>query len=110
MISSDNEKICKRCKSPLIKYGTVKRKIRIENGDSIYIKIQRWKCNKCGTIERELPDCIIPYKQYRKDIIEGFRQGSFSTDDIPFEDYPSDVTIKAWLTNSLLFEKDPRDS
>lgn len=28
------------------------------------------KCEKCNTIHTEIPDCMIPYKQYSKNAIK----------------------------------------
>lgn len=91
---------CSRC-GHLLKYrDTVKRKIKSIGGTSKYVQIPRFKCtnSECRSIYRELPDYILPFKQYEADIIEGVLDGFITSDTLGFEDYPSEITMKRWLS------------
>lgn len=79
-------------------YDRVTRKIRAEFGRIEKIKIYRYKCQNCGKVHRELPDYLLPYKQFKRDIIEGALVGTLDTSDLPYEDYPCEVTVKRWIT------------
>ena len=96
---SDKATNCPNCGEILTYYGRVKRKIRIEYGETDWIYISRMVCPYCKTWHRQIPGYILPYKHYRKDIIEGFRTGEKSSDELYFEDYPSEATIRRWLMN-----------
>lgn len=88
--------VCKYCGGELLSRGCVKRLIRGENGSKTQILINRYSCKECGKWCRELPDNVVPFKQYTKDIIDGFVNGDLSNDDIEYEDYPCDMTQKRW--------------
>lgn len=62
-------------------------------GKKIFIKIPRYSCKNCGKWHRFMPDYMVPYKHYRKDILEKCLQ---DTDELPYEDYPADITKYRW--------------
>lgn len=95
MVNKKDE-FCPYCNGDLQPRGYIWRKIRIENGKIARRKIFRKSCKKCGRWHRVIPDDIIPYKQYRKDIIEGFISKQLSNEELEFEDFPCDITIKRW--------------
>ena len=90
------ERCCPKCGGELSGYDHVKRKIRVENGERQEILIKRFKCKRCGTIHSELPDTILPYKQYRADIVKGFQAGKLSTANLDYENYPCELTVERW--------------
>ena len=58
------KKICPCCKGKLKIKDTRKRIIRTDQGKINWIQIYRMRCLQCQKIHSELPDCIVPYKQY----------------------------------------------
>lgn len=95
MVKSKKD-ICPLCGGELQPRGKVKRIIRRENGEKIFVYIARYSCKNCKHWHRVLPDNIVPYKHYPKRIIKGFNDGLYSNEDIEFENYPSESTIKRW--------------
>lgn len=85
--------VCPYCGGPLQRRGFVKRIMRIEYGKKIFIKLPRYSCKRCGKWHRYIPDNIVPFKHYRKDIIDNVER---LTEEINFEDYPSDITRYRW--------------
>lgn len=81
----------------MIHYDTVKRIWRKEGGVTFYIVIRRLKCTCCGSIHRELPDILSPYKHYETDVIEGVVEGIVTSSDIESEDYPCENTMERWI-------------
>lgn len=70
--------------------GNKKRTVIHEDGSSQILSLKRYYCEKCNTLHSEIPDIIIPYKQYDRATIEKVRNGdtSFFTGD--------DITIRRW--------------
>lgn len=91
------ELLCPICGGALKYVGPVKRMVRTEYGKKEWIKIRRMKCMKCGVVHRELPDNLIPFKQYDAEIIEGVINGDITSEVIEYEDFPSEMTMKRWL-------------
>ena len=87
---------CKKCKKSINHYDYVKRNIRIENGEKIKILVERQYCKECKYYKRILPEYVLPYKHYRKDIIYGFITNKLNGNMLEYEDYPSESTIKRW--------------
>ena len=48
-------------------------------------------------MHRELPDYILPYKQYEAPVINGVLDGSITPETIECEDYPCEVTMLRWM-------------
>lgn len=82
----------------------VRRIVRLGGGIFEFVKIERVRCTVCGLTSRVLPDYILPFKHYRKDIIEGFVSGRLQVGDesLRFEDYPCDLTISRWIRSQKL--------
>ncbi len=72
---------CPICGGELIRKGFRTRfLIRTEPGateddcepyEKICLIIARYRCKTCGKIHHGLPDCIVPYKRFNLEIIEG---------------------------------------
>lgn len=93
---SNNESICPKCGGRLKYYDSVDRIVRTKYGCKNKVKIRRFRCYKCRTMHRELPDFIFPYKQYEADIIIGVFEGLITCETIGFEDYPCEMTMLRW--------------
>lgn len=93
---SNNESTCPNCGGELKYYDHVKRLVRTKYGRKNKVDIRRFRCKQCGTMHRELPDYIFPYKQYEADIIIGVIEGLITCETIGFEDYPCEMTMFRW--------------
>lgn len=81
----------------LIKYGTVRRKVRSSVNLIYWVKLRRYFCCECERVHRSLPSFLLPYKQYEKWIIEGITSGDIVPYELDFEDYPCKTTVRSWL-------------
>lgn len=95
------EELCPNCRSRLFYYDTVKRIVRKEGRITRKAYIRRLRCDNCGRIHRELPDFILPYKQYEAGIIRGVVAGIITPETSGFEDYPCEETMRIWRTRNL---------
>lgn len=93
---SNNESICPKCGGQLKYYDKVKRIVRTKYGRKNKIDVKRFRCCKCDAIHRELPESVIPYKQYEADIIFGVLEGLITCGTLGFEDYPCEMTMIRW--------------
>lgn len=92
---------CKRCGGRSLKYfDTVKRIIKGKRGCSKWIDIKRVKCMRCGSYQRVLPDCLVPYKHYDSEIIFGVVEGLITPSTIGYEDYPCEMTMNRWIADT----------
>ncbi len=91
-----NDTRCPKCGGELQPRGFVMRKIKLGNYEIKKVKVRRFSCRTCGAWHRELPNDILPYKQYSKTIIDGFSKGKLSTDILEYENFPCDMTVKRW--------------
>lgn len=87
---------CPHCCGELKYYDRTKRIVRGKYGKAKWIKIERFKCGKCGMVHRKLPNYIFPYKQYEADIIAGVLEGLITSEVLGYEDYPCEATMSAW--------------
>lgn len=94
---STNESNCPSCGGVLKFYDMVKRVMRTKGRASERVKIRRLKCTKCGAVHRELPEFILPYKQYEAEIIKGVLEGLITCETLGYEDYPCETTMNRWL-------------
>ena len=91
------QSFCPECKGDLKYYDKVKRIVRTKGRAFKYVDIRRLKCLKCGKAHRELPDYILPYKQYEAEIIKGVVEGLITPDTLGYEDYPCEMTMRRWI-------------
>lgn len=87
---------CPVCTGPLKYYDSVHRVLRAERRKTRKVKVRRLRCKDCGHIIREAPDYMLPFKQYRKDIIYGVVEGHITSDTYGYEDYPCEITMIRW--------------
>lgn len=95
MISNSNSS-CPKCGGQLKYYDTVKRMVRTKYGLKNKVYIRRFRCQECNSIHREIPEFILPFKQYEADIVFGVIEGYITNEIIGFEDYPCEVTMIRW--------------
>lgn len=96
-----NETICPRCGGNLKYYDRVKRIVRTKGRLTRWITVRRLRCLECGAVHRELPEDILPYKQYEAEIIHGVMEGFITPETIGYEDYPCEITMIRWGTRKL---------
>ena len=97
----NNELTCPKCGGALKYYDKVKRIVRTKGRTSKRVKIRRLKCVKCGAIHRELPDYILPYKQYEVEVIRGVLEGFITCETLGYEDYPCETTMIRWMSQKV---------
>ncbi len=95
---SENETECPKCKGALKHYDIVKRIVRTKGRKTKHIDIRRSKCIMCGSVHREIPDYIFPYKQYEAELIIGVLEGYITPDTLGYEDYPCEMTMNRWVS------------
>lgn len=99
---SDKILTCRDCGSPMKRYDKVLRIVRTKGRKSKWVKIERYRCLSCGRIHRELPDYILPYKQYESEIIKGVLEGIITCETLGYEDYPCELTMLRWKASRNL--------
>ena len=77
-------------------YDRVDRIVIRKYGIKEKTKIVRFRCDNCAVTLRELPDWLLPFKHYDKNIIVGVVEGLITSDTIGFEDFPCEITMKRW--------------
>ena len=77
-------------------YDSVDRNVIRKNRMKSRIKIRRFRCHKCSSIHREIPEYIFPYKHYDAEIIRGVMDGYICPDTLGYEDYPCEMTMLRW--------------
>lgn len=97
----ENERTCRVCGGTFRKYGTVQRIVRTKRRETYYICLQRLQCRKCHSVHREIPEIIFPFKQYESEMILGVLEGFITPDILGYEDYPCEMTMQRWKTQSL---------
>ncbi|MBQ8132900.1 MAG: hypothetical protein IJ192_00570 [Clostridia bacterium] len=95
---SKNENECPKCNGTLKHYDTVKRIVRTKGRKTKRVNIKRLKCIVCGSVHREIPDYIFPYKQYEAELINGVLEGYITSDTLGYEDYPCEMTMNRWVS------------
>lgn len=98
----ENDMACPLCNGPLKYYDSVSRIIRLAERKTKYIKMRRFKCAECGHVHRELPKFVLPYKQYRKEIVFGVISNKITYETLGYEDYPCEMTMDRWKAHDLL--------
>ncbi|MDD3239832.1 MAG: DUF6431 domain-containing protein [Lachnospira sp.] len=92
---------CDRCGHKMRHRDYVKRIVKSKGGVSRDIQIQRLYCKNCNHIKRELPSYLLAYKHYESEIIKGVIDGSITSNDIEYEDYPCEKTMERWRSQKL---------
>jgi rubredoxin len=92
---------CPSCGGCLKSYDRVQRIIRTKGRATRHEEIRRMRCSICGTVHRELPDYILPYKQYESEVIRGVLEGFITSDTIGYEDYPCEMTMIRWKSRKI---------
>lgn len=92
---------CSKCGGDIKYYDKVLRIVRTKNRKARWIKVERFKCLKCGGVHRRLPENIFPYKQYEAEIIRGVLEGFITPETLGYEDYPCEMTMARWKTRNL---------
>lgn len=52
----------------------------------------------CGSVHREIPEFIFPFKRYESEVIYGVIEGFITPDILGYEDYPCEQTMIRWKT------------
>ncbi len=58
--------------------------------------ISRYHCEPCNHTFRVLPDSLAPFKHYNVDIIMKAVDGKITSDDLEYENYPCEKTMRRW--------------
>lgn len=96
-----NESACPKCFGGLKYYDTVQRVVRTKGRVTSYVELRRFRCVICRAVHRELPDYLLPYKQYEMEVIKGILEGLITSDTLGYEDYPCSRTMNRWSTQNL---------
>lgn len=99
---TNNETTCPNCGGDLKYYDSVQRIVRTKGRDTKWVKIRRLQCSICGALHRELPDYILPYKQYEAEVVRGVLEDLITSDTLGFEDYPCEMTMIRWRRSRKL--------
>lgn len=95
MIATDVS-VCPGCGGLLKYYDCVRRQVKTKFGRRKNVLLRRFRCCHCHALHRELPEWILPYKQYEADIIFGVTEGLITSETQGFEDYPCEMTMIRW--------------
>lgn len=87
--------LCRSCGKEMHTRGARRRLVRGENGRKIFIRIGLYWCPKCNIWARELPNDILPFKQYPESVINASNKGLLK-DDERYLDGPSEATKMRW--------------
>ncbi len=92
----EKDDICPMCGGCLQYYDKVNRLVRGKGGKKRLIKVKRYKCLTCFCIHRQLPNYILPFKQYEAELIIGVIEKLITSETLGYEDYPCELTMKRW--------------
>lgn len=87
---------CPDC-GEILSYKDTRRRVYLDYGheeDILYIR--RFRCDKCKRLHTELPENVVPWKHYKKDVIRDVLEGYTVEDDPIAENGPADITMKRW--------------
>lgn len=93
--------ICPICGYDLKYYDSVNRKVKSKKGKIKIIRLKRFQCFFCSGIHRQIPNNIIPYKQYDSEIIFGVLDGFITSYTYGYEDYPCEATMNRWASQKI---------
>ena len=94
--------LCPKCGNESKYYDKVQRIVRKEYGKKCTITIERYFCENCNFLYRNLPEYLLPFKHYKKQIIYGFIFEELTFDMLEYEDYPCFSTVKKWKNGDFL--------
>ncbi|WP_442919415.1 DUF6431 domain-containing protein [Mediterraneibacter sp. gm002] len=75
IVKTEEKNICPDCSQTMKIIGSRKRAVKNILGERYILSLRRMRCETCNVIHTEIPDCIIPYKQYSKDAINTVIKG-----------------------------------
>jgi hypothetical protein len=98
-VISRDEPVCPICGNPLRLRDHKKRIWRKDGGDTQWVAIGRYRCtnDECHRLHSALPDFLLPYKHYERELVEDVIEGVVHEED-PRRDaaYPCDTTMQRW--------------
>lgn len=94
----ENISYCPKCGGHLRFFDRVRRIVRTKARMTEWIVIRRLRCTICGSLHRELPEELFPYKQYESEVIIGVLEGLVTCETLGFEDYPCEMTMTRWMS------------
>lgn len=102
----EGDEYCPVCGDKLRKYDKVKRILKTKHGLKTEIIIDRVYCKRCKKVHRVIPEEIMPYKHYEKEMILGVQEGFITPYTYGFEDFPSEKQMDRWKReeSNLLYE------
>lgn len=103
----EGESTCPRCGGELHYYDKTPRVVLEGNRKKKVIEVCRYRCEECGSLHRELPDYVYPFRQYDLGVIEGVLEGFISPETYGYEDYPCELTMKRWCKNLTISDLNP---
>lgn len=66
----------------------------MKTGEAQWMLVPRYRCDICKKLHRVLPEFVVEYRQYSRDVIED----AISGHDV---DGPCDMTVKRWNSHLL---------
>lgn len=75
VIKSQKENYCPKCGTRTKVRDSKRRKVIDESGTEYTFSLLRFRCDNCRKLHTEIPDCIIPYKQYGQKVINDVLSG-----------------------------------
>lgn len=98
LVVSKEIPICPFCGKPMEFAQHAHRHEKLAGGTMQWYQIEVWKCSDCTVqrMHRALPDFLAPYKHYNVDIITDVIDNVIDSDDLGYENYPSEKTMFRW--------------
>lgn len=94
MIDNQEKVSCPDCGGNLVRRGNKKRTIIHEDGSKQIFSLKRYYCEVCKKTHTEIPEFIVPYKHYHKEVIEKVKGGNTETF------CGDDSTIRRWKADN----------
>lgn len=90
-VRSKEQRLCPCCDGDLKIIGSRPRKYIKDTGEKIILIIRRMRCKKCHKLHHELPDILVPYKRYEREVVE-----TVLSEDNQLSVAVDDSTLKRW--------------
>ena len=100
MVSNNSNK-CPKCNTKLKHRYWTKRICKVAGGIKQWLPVEVMICSVCKKTHRKLPNNLVPYKHYNKEIIVGVLNNAITTYVLDYEDYPCDQTMLRWKSQNL---------